>query len=74
MIIKEITKAYVRHYTDNGQTTAYVEWVDHNGQSGRTEGAVRSQTGTIEQCYGPHMGALIARAICNGIEIEDQTW
>ena len=73
MIVK-ITKAYVRHYRDNGQTTAYVEWIDHNGKTGRTEGAVRSKTGTLEQCYGLHMGALMARAICHGIEIERETW
>lgn len=29
-----ITRAYVRHYSDNGQTKAYVEWSDGS----RTEG------------------------------------
>lgn len=38
MTIKTVTKAYVRHYSDNGQTTAYVEWQDERGTKGRTEG------------------------------------
>jgi len=73
-MIAKITKAYVRHYCDNGQTTAYVEWVDHNGKLGRTEAPVKARSGTLEQIYGPHMGALMARAICHSIEIERQTW
>ena len=61
-MIAKITRAYVRHCRDNGQTTAYVEWVDHKGKPGRTEG------------YGLHMGTLLARAICHGVEIERETW
>ena len=35
-----ITKMYIRHYTDNDQTTFYVEWSDGS----RTEGPVPSQS------------------------------
>ena len=75
-MIAKITRAYVRHYRDNGQTTAYVEWIDHNGTAGRTEGAVLSKRPgpTLAETYGLHMGALIARAICHGVEVERQTW
>ena len=37
-MIKQITRAYIRTYADNGQVTAYVEWVDSKGKPGRTEG------------------------------------
>ena len=37
-MIAKITDAYVRHYSDNGQTKAYVEWIDNRGKAGRTEG------------------------------------
>ena len=37
-MIAKITKAYTRIYTDNKQHKAYVEWIDENGNSGRTEG------------------------------------
>lgn len=75
-MIREIIRAYVRHYRDNGQTTAYCEWVDHNGKAGRTETPVLSTNpkDTLTVCYGEHMGALFARAICHGIEIERETW
>lgn len=73
-MIARITKAYIRYYTDNGQKTAYVEWVDHLGKTGRTEGPVKAETGTLEQCYGIHMGALFARAICHGTPIDRETW
>ena len=74
MSIARITKAYVRHYSDNGQTKAGVEWIDHNGKAGCTEGGVIAKTGTLAEVYGVHMGALMARAICNGVEIEHETW
>lgn len=73
-MIQKITRAYVRRYRDNGQTTAYIEWVDHLGKAGRTEGPVLAAKGTLADCYGLHMGALMARAICTGHEIERETW
>lgn len=73
-MIERITRAYVRHYRDNGQTTAYVEFTDHAGKWGRTEAPVLADRGTLAQVYGLHMGALMARAICHGIEIERETW
>lgn len=73
-MIAKITRAYVRHYRDNNSTVAYVEWIDHRGAAGRTEGPVLTTNGTLAQVYGLHMGALMARAICHGVEVERQTW
>lgn len=84
-MIKRITRAYVRHYSDNGQTKAYVEWLNHKGVFGRTEGDV----GPCPCCgmervasfadgrkiqLGPHMAALFARAEREGVDIEQETW
>ena len=74
MSISRITRAYVRHYRDNDSHVAYVEWLDDKGATGRTEAPVRAESGTLEHVYGLHMGALMARAICHGIEIERETW
>lgn len=63
-MIAKITKAYIRTYSDSGQTTAYVEWVDHKGKSGRTEGKE----------YNPHMQALTKRAEREGVQVERQYW
>ena len=63
-MIQRITDAYVRHYTDNGQTTAYVEWVDREGKSGRTEG----------QPDGAHMQALLKMAAWEGVAVREETW
>lgn len=73
-MIAQITRVYTRHYRDNDQRTAYVEWVDHNGKSGRTEGPVHWEGQTIAERYGLHMGALIARAICHGVPVEHEIW
>jgi len=82
-MIAKFTKAYVRHYRDNGQTTAYIEWVDRDGKTGRTEGNVRQPWAAMNPdkhryslcaVFGLHMGTLLAKAICNGLEIERQTW
>ena len=75
-MIAKITRAYVRTYSDNGQTKAYVEWLDHRGRSGRTEADItgRPEDAVMSECYGAHMGALMARAICHGIVIERETW
>lgn len=62
--IAKITKAYIRHYADSGQTTAYVEWVDEKGKTGRTEG----------KPSGLHMEALLNRARREGVAVEKQTW
>jgi hypothetical protein len=73
MIIK-ITAAYIRHYHDNGQTTAYVEWIDGRGSKGRTKGRVMSRSGDpAKEPAGPHMQALFARAKREGVTVEYQT-
>lgn len=63
-MIAKITKAYVRTYSDTGQVVAYVEWIDHKGESGRTEGKE----------HNPHMAALLERAKREGVEIRHERW
>ena len=69
--IAQVTDAYVRHYSDNGQTTAYVEWCDQNGGRGRTEGGLFPCPHVV---LGTHMTALFARANREGIAIRGETW
>ncbi len=71
IFIAKITKAYTRHYRDNGQTTAYVEWIDRKGQAGRTEGPAHSYNRVP---IGNHMYALFQRALREGVKIERETW
>ena len=59
-----IKRAYIRRYSDSGQTTAYIEW--SNGC--RTEGP------TTGNGIGLHMRELFARAQREGIKIEHETW
>lgn len=63
MIVK-ITRAYIRHYSDNGQTVAYVEWIDDKGNRGRTEG----------KRNGLHMRELFKRAKREGLTVEREQW
>jgi LDH2 family malate/lactate/ureidoglycolate dehydrogenase len=64
-MIPTITKAYIRHSSDNGQTSAYVEWTDTQGENGRTEGAYLP---------GAHMKALLDRAKREGVTVARETW
>jgi hypothetical protein len=59
-----IKRAYTRHYSDTGQTFAYVEW----SYGSRTEGEVEHHR------LGLHMLALFQRAQREGITIENETW
>jgi hypothetical protein len=62
--IARITAAYVRTYSDTGQTVGYVEWRDSAGCEGRTEG----------NPTGPHMRALFDRARREGCSVRTETW
>lgn len=62
--IAKITKAYTRHYRDNGQTVTYVEWIDTKGVAGRTEG----------EPSNAHMVALVARAARESAPVTRETW
>jgi hypothetical protein len=65
MSISRITKVYTRHYRDNGQRKAYVEWIDNRGREGRTEGSENSL----------HMQELIKRGKReNNISIVHEVW
>lgn len=75
-MIAKITRAYIRRYSDNKQTTACVEWIDSNGKTGRTE-APCDQDYTFGRPYltaGPHMDVLMVRALREGCTIERETW
>lgn len=63
---RNITRAYTRHYTDNNQITAYVEWSDGS----RTEGEALGQGRPV----GEHMKALFACARREGLKIEHEVW
>lgn len=64
MAIVRFTHAHVRHYANNGQSTAYVEWVDDEGRVGRTEG----------HPSGYHMRQLLARAQRMGVSATVEKW
>jgi hypothetical protein len=55
-----IGRAYVRRYSDTGQIVGGIEWA--NGS--RTEG----------ERDNSHMQALFARAMRDGLLIEEETW
>jgi len=57
---RTVTKAYIRHYSDNGQTKAYIEWAD----GARTEGERNNL----------HMRELFKRTEREGITITRETW
>ena len=63
-MITKITDAYFRNYKDNGQMKAYVEWIDDENKTGRTEGEPENQ----------HMQALMQRAQREGIAIRQEWW
>jgi hypothetical protein len=63
-MITKITRIYTRTYTDSGQVTTYIEWVDNAGERGRTEG----------HDTNPHMQALIARGQREGVKLETEIW
>lgn len=68
--IAVITKAYIRHYRENGQLAAYVEWIDAGGRCGRTEEIVSRRSIPASG----HMVALMKRAVREGVTIERQDW
>jgi len=82
-MIAKITKAYIRHYRDNDQVTAYVEWLDGRGKAGRHEAPKRRVLAgsssadaivPLYQIWGVHMAALLDRAERDGVTIERETW
>jgi hypothetical protein len=65
----QIKRIFTRRYTDNRQTTAYVEWAD----GGRTEGPAADYHGILIPT-GAHMGLLFDRAIASGFTVEREIW
>ena len=77
MTIARITKAYIRHYADNGQTTAYVDWFVNRGKPGRTEGSALWLREDLDHRHAPkgeQMRALFARAQRDGVAITREIW
>lgn len=64
-----IVRVYTRHYTDNGQDVACVDWSDGSC----TVGPAYTYHGILLP-QGPHMGALFDRAIREGLTVERETW
>lgn len=57
---RTLVKAYVRTYSDSGQTKACVEW----GDGSRTEGPLGNA----------HMEALLKRARREGVRVRHEVW
>ena len=64
-----IKKIYTRHYRDNDQLMAYVEW----STGSRTEGAAEMYHG-VAIPSSAHMGALFDRGIREGLTVEREVW
>jgi len=60
-MIRRITDAEIRHYDDNGQTIAYVSWIDSRSERGTTQGNPDNL----------HMQALLQRAEREGVTIRE---
>ena len=77
MCIDKINRIYVRRYRDNGQITAYVDWIDTAGRAGRTEANpamfARSRRHWIFT-FGTHMHALFERGRREGLRLQRETW
>lgn len=65
----KIKDAYVRHYTDNGQTTFYVEWQS----GGRSEAPVKP-LGNGNYEMGMHAAAWWEAAKREAITIRTERW
>lgn len=68
-------RIYVRRYRDNGQVTAYAEWLDGS----RTESSLaRACGGPVGYgwrfTFGEHMHALFTRAKREGLKLQRETW
>ncbi len=64
-----IKRLYTRHYRDNDQLTAYVEWSD----GARTEGRAELYHG-VRVPVGTHMGGLFDAGLRQGLTVEHETW
>lgn len=64
-----IKRIYTRHYRDNDQRTAYVDWADGS----RTEGRAIEYHGVLVP-ESAHLGALFDRAIASGLSVEREVW
>lgn len=77
-MISKITHAFVRRYSDNNATVAYIEWVDHHGRAGRTEAHVKRiethRGRPVTYYFGAHMHVLIVRAKREGISLTRERW
>jgi hypothetical protein len=63
-MIKKITRAVIRTYSDSGQHRAVVSFVDAHGHYQKTEGKPN----------GLHMLQLMRRAEREGVRVEREVW
>ncbi len=72
---RQIKRIYVRRYTDNGQTVAYVDWADGSHTEGALKYSANPRRALLsEASFGTHMHALFARAKRDGLRLERETW
>lgn len=64
-----IQRIYTRHYSDNLQNKAYVDWSDGS----RTEGEAIDYHGILIPA-NEHMGALFDHGLRAGLVVERETW
>lgn len=69
----KISRVYVRHYSDNGQTMAYVDWADGSRTCGDLHYLDHPHR-TLAPTFGAHMHALFARAKREGLRLQRETW
>jgi len=60
----EITRIYMRTYTDTGQKTLYVDW--SNGSC--------TECDAERACSNEHMRALVDAAQRKGLTLENEVW
>lgn len=68
-----IVGLFVRRYSDTGQVTAYVAWSDGSRAEGTVQCSINHRRPTTFH-FGPHMHALAARARCEGVVLQRETW
>lgn len=72
-VTNSIKRIYVRRYRDNGQVTAYAEWVD-GSRTESTLGVRYAGMPSRTLTFGSHMHAIFNRAKREGLKIERETW
>lgn len=70
----QIKRAYIRRYSDTGQTFAYIEWANGSRTEGTAHSIQRRMGTPIIFSFGTHMHALFVRAKREGTPLTRETW